>query len=172
MGGGQIGYTVATKSTFHFRVVKEGAKKEVTFLVLDIKPQIETNKIQKFIATIKNTGNIPTSFHTILHIFDKDRAEVYNMTSASINLGVDGIEVVQLFWEPVDEGEYTGYFTIAYEDEVTTGVTGAVVKSDTFKFTVGTSTNSSQPVLIGVIIGVLVIACILFVLYRRRRSKP
>lgn len=172
MGEGQIGYTVATKSTFHFRVVKEGAKKEVTFLVLDIKPQIETNKIQKFIATIKNTGNIPTSFHTILHIFDKDRAEVYNMTSASINLGVDGIEVVQLFWEPVDEGEYTGYFTIAYEDEVTTGVTGAVVKSDTFKFTVGTSTNSSQPVLIGVIIGVLVIACILFVLYRRRRSKP
>lgn len=169
MGEGQIGYTVATKSTFHFRVVKEGAKKEVTFLVLDTKPQIEANKIQKFIATIKNTGNIPTSFHTILHIFDKDRAEVYNMTSASINLGVDGIEVVPLFWEPADEGEYTGYFTIAYDDEVKTGVTGAIVKSDTFKFAVGTSTNL---VLVGVSIGILAIACILLVLFMRRRSKP
>lgn len=169
MGGGQIGYTVATKTILHFKVVKVGAKKEVTFLVLDAKPQIEVNKIQKFIATIKNTGNIPTSFHTILHIFDKDRAEVYNMTSASINLGVDGIEVVQLFWEPANEGEYTGYFTIVYDDEAKTGVTGAVIKSDTFKFTVGTSTNL---VLAGVSIGILVIACILFALFRRRRSKP
>ncbi|MCG2715198.1 MAG: hypothetical protein L6422_02755 [Candidatus Marinimicrobia bacterium] len=181
MGGGQIGYTVATTSTFHFRVVKEGAKKEVTFLVLDVKPQIEANKIQKFIATIKNTGNIPATFHTILHIFDTDRKEVYNMTSASINLGVDGIEVVQLFWEPADEGEYTGYFTIAFEDDVKTGVIGAVVKSDTFKFAVGTTTNSvpslpsnslSQPVMIWVIIGFLAIACILLVLFRQRRSKP
>jgi hypothetical protein len=172
MGGGQIGYMVATKSIFHFRVVKEGAKKEVTFLVLDVKPQIETNKIQKFIVTIKNTGNIPATFHTILHIFDKDKKEVYNMTSASINLGIDGIEVVQLFWEPAFEGEYTGYFSIVYEDEVTTGVTGVVAKSDTFKFTVVTSTNSSQPALIWVITGVLLIACILFVLYRRRQSNP
>lgn len=179
MGGGQIGYTVATKSTLHFRVVKEGAKKEVTFLVLDAKSQIEANKIQKFIATIKNTGNIPTIFHTTLHIFHKDRTEVYNMTSASIDLDVDGIEVVPLFWEPADEGEYTGYFTIAYEDELTTGVTGVVVKSDTFKFTVGTSANSiqslpsnslPQPVLIGVSIGILGIAGILFVLFRRSKT--
>lgn len=180
MGEGQIGYIVATKSIFHFRVVKEGAKKEVTFLLLDAKSQIEANKIQKFIATIKNTGNIPTSFHSTLHIFNKDRAEVYNMTSASINLGVGEIEMVSLFWEPADEGEYTGYFTITYEDEIKTGVTGAVVKSDTFKVTVGTSANSissfpssslSRPVLIGVFIGILVIACILFVLFRQRRGK-
>jgi hypothetical protein len=169
MGEGQIGYTVATKTILHFKVVKEGAKKEVAFLVLDVKPQIEANKIEKFKATIKNTGNIPASFHTILHIFNKNRTEVYNMTSASINLGVEGIEVVQLFWEPVDEGEYTGYFTIVYDDEAKTGVTGAVIKSDTFKFTVGTSTNL---VLAGVSIGILVIACILFALFRRRRSKP
>ncbi|MCK5661048.1 MAG: LPXTG cell wall anchor domain-containing protein, partial [Methanosarcinales archaeon] len=73
-----------------------------------------------------------------------------------------------------------GYFTIAYEDEATTGVTGTVVKSDTFKFTVGPSINSipsllsnslPQPVLIGGIIGFLAIAGILFVLFRRKRNK-
>jgi len=179
MGEGQVGYTVATKTILHFKVVKEGAKKEVTFLALDGKSQIEANKIQKFIATIQNTGNIPTSFHTTLHILDKGRTEVYSMTSGSINLGVDEIETVSLFWEPADEGEYTGYFTIAYEDEVTTGIAGTVVKSDTFDITVGTSTNpipslpsnsSSQPILIGVIIGILVIAGILFVLFRRSKT--
>ncbi len=175
MGGGQIGYTVATKTVLHFRVVKEGAKKEVQFLVIDAKPQIGLNQIAKMSATIKNSGNIPTTFHTSLHINNAQFAEVYTMESGAISLPVERIEVVTLFWEPNEEGDYTGYFKVAYDDDVKSGIKGTEVTSTKFKLTVGTEVSEplfTDKYLFYFVVAVILMLILFGILLLRKRNPP
>ena len=116
-GGGTIGYTVATKSVLHFKVVKEGAKKKIDFVTLDVNSYIKPNEIAKFSSTMKNTGNVPIDFYTSLIIEDKEsHEEVFKADSAPMNMGVGLFEEVTLYWEPEEEGNYTAHFKIIFDD--------------------------------------------------------
>lgn len=129
-GGGTIGYTVATKSVLHFKVVKEGAKKDIDFITLEVKPQILPHEIAKFKTTLKNTGNIPAEFYVSL-IIEEDMEEVFKVDSAPMSVDVDLFEDITLYWEPEKEGTYTGCFKIIFDDSVD-GVEETTLKSDMF----------------------------------------
>ena len=129
-GGGTIGYTVATKSMIHFKVVKEGAKKKIDFITMEANSYILPDEIAKFTATIKNTGNIPTNFHTSL-IIEEDYEEVFKVDSAPMNMGVGLFEDITLYWEPENKGNYTAHFKIFFDDSVD-GIDATTLKSDVF----------------------------------------
>jgi len=129
-GGGTIGYTVATKSVIHFKIVKEGAKKKIDFITMDANPYIRPNEIAKFSATVKNTGNIPCNFHTSL-VIEEDYEEVFKVDSAPMNMGVGLFEDITLYWEPEEKGNYTGHFKIIFDDSVD-DIIGTTLKSDSF----------------------------------------
>ena len=141
-GGGTIGYTVATKSVLHFKVVKEGAKKKIDFITMDAKPHILPHEIAKFSSTIKNTGNIPCDFHVSL-IIEKDYEEVFKVDSPPMDMGVGLFEDVLLYWEPEEEGNYTGHFKIIFDDSVD-DVKGTMLKSDSFLVIVTSQIPASQ----------------------------
>lgn len=131
-GTGTIGYTVATKSVIHFKVVKEGAKKKIDFISMNANPYILPNEIAKFETLIKNTGNIPTDFYVSLIIEDKDTyEEVFSVDTAPMALNVGLSEDVVLYWQPEQEGNYTGHFKIIFDDSVDE-ITTTTIKSDSF----------------------------------------
>ena len=129
-GGGTIGYTVATKSVIHFKVVKEGAKKKIDFITMEANSYILPDEIAKFSATVKNTGNIPTNFHTSL-IIEEEYEEVFKVDTASMSMGVGLFEDITLYWEPDHKGNYTGHFKIFFDDSID-GVDATTLKSDVF----------------------------------------
>ena len=141
-GGGTIGYTVATKAVLHFKVVKEGAKKKIDFITMEAKSHIKPNEIAKFSSTLKNTGNIPTDFYVSL-IIEEDYEEVFTVDSAPINVGVGLFEDVTLYWEPEQEGNYTGHFKIIFDDSVD-GVASTTLKSNSFLVVVSNQIPASQ----------------------------
>ena len=141
-GGGTIGYTVATKAVLHFKVVKEGAKKKIDFITMEANSHIKPNEIAKFSSTLKNTGNVPTDFYTSL-IIEKDYEEVFTVDGAPMKLGVGLFEDVTLYWEPEQEGNYTGHFKIIFDDSVD-GVASTTLKSNSFLVVVSNQIPSSQ----------------------------
>lgn len=141
-GGGTIGYTVATKSVLHFKVVKEGAKKKIDFITMDAKPYTLPHEIAKFSSTIKNTGNIPVNYHVSL-IIEQDYEEIFKIDSPQMDLGVGLFEDVVLYWEPEQEGNYTGHFKIIFDDSVD-NVKGTMLKSDSFLVVVSNQIPASQ----------------------------
>lgn len=141
-GSGTIGYTVATKSVLHFKVVKEGAKKKIDFITMEAKSHIKPNEIAKFSSTLKNTGNVPTNFYVSL-IIEEDHEEVFTVDSAPMNVGVGLFEDVTLYWEPEQEGNYTGHFKIMFDDSVD-DVKSTILKSDSFLVVVSNQVPASQ----------------------------
>lgn len=141
-GGGTIGYTVATKSVIHFKVVKEGAKKKIDFMTMEAKPHIFSHEITKFSSTIKNTGNIPVNYHVSL-IIEQDYEEVFKVNSPQMDLGVGLFEDITLYWEPEQEGNYTGHFKIIFDDSVD-DIKGTMLKSDSFMVVVSNQIPASQ----------------------------
>ena len=141
-GGGTIGYTVATKSILHFKVVKEGAKKKIDFITMEANSHIKPNEIAKFSSTLKNTGNIPTNFYVSL-IIEEDYEEVFTVNSAPMNMGVGLFEDITLYWEPEQEGNYTGHFKIMFDDSVD-DIKGTILKSDSFLVIVSNQIPASQ----------------------------
>ena len=141
-GGGTIGYTVATKSVLHFKVVKEGAKKNIEFTSLDANSQIRPDEISKFETVIKNTGNVPTDFSVVL-VIEENYDEIFKTSTAPMNLKVGLFEDVTLYWEPEVEGNYTGYFKIIFDDSVDE-VEGTTLKSDTFMVIVTNEAKSLE----------------------------
>lgn len=141
-GGGTIGYTVATKSILHFKVVKEGAKKKIDFITMEAKPYILPHEIAKFSSTIKNTGNIPVNYHASL-IIEEDYEDVFKVDSPQMTLGVGLFEDVILYWEPEQEGNYTGHFKIFFDDSVD-DVVSTTLKSDSFMLVVSNQVPASQ----------------------------
>ena len=141
-GGGTIGYTVATKSVLHFKVVKEGAKKKVDFITMEAKSYIKPDEIAKFSSTLKNTGNIPINFYVSL-IIEENYEEMFTVDSAPMNVGVGLFEDINLYWEPEQEGNYTGHFKIMFDDSVD-NVKGTMLKSDSFLVVVSNQIPVSQ----------------------------
>lgn len=178
-GTGTIGYTVATKSVIHFKVVKEGAKKKIDFISMNANPYILPNEIAKFETLIKNTGNVPTNFYVSLIIEDKNTyEEIFSVDTAPMTLNVGLSEDVVLYWQPEQEGNYTGCFKIIFDDSVDE-ITSTTIKSDSFLVIVtnqaptDTSNGFSFPKIDPlIIIGIICVFIALFLVRATLKIKP
>ena len=152
--GTGVGYTVATRSQIHAKVVKPGAKEIVAIEDIVAPGRISPGEIAGFSAVIRNTGNVPTTAVLTLTI-QQDSSKIAEVPSAPMDLAVGETKEVELFWKPAAEGNYQAVLTANYG--------GKTTNSEPISIAVGGSTLPGMQVF-GVIIVILGAA----MLFRRR----
>ena len=154
-GGAAVGYTVATVSKIRAKVIKPGAKEIVAIEDIVAPGKVSPGEIAGFSATIRNTGNVPTTATLTLTI-QQGTNKIAEVPSAPLDLAVGEIKEVELFWKPAAEGNYQAVLTANYG--------GKTTNSDPISIAVGGSTLPGMQTFVAVI--VLLGAAMLF----RRRS--
>ena len=117
-GGAVVGFTVATVSKIHAKVVKPGAKEIVTIEDIVAPGEVSPEEIAGFSAVIRNTGNVPTTAVLTLTI-QQGSNKIAEVPSASLDLAVGETEEVELFWKPAAEGNYQAVLTADYGGKTT-----------------------------------------------------
>ena len=153
--GTGVGYTVATRSIIHAKVIKPGAKEIVAIEDIVAPGKVSPGEIAGFSAVIRNTGNVPTTAVLTLTI-QQGSNKLAEVPSASLDLAVGETEEVELFWKPVAEGDYQAVLTADYG--------GKTTNSEPMSIAVGGSTLPGMQAFVAVT--VLLGAAMLF----RRRS--
>ena len=154
-GGTGVGYTVATRSQIHAKVVKPGAREIVVIEDIAAPGRISPGKIAGFSAVIRNTGNVPTTAVLTLTI-QQDANKIAEVPSAPLDLAVGETKEVELFWKPAAEGNYQAVLTANYG--------GKTTNSEPISISVGGSTLPGMQAFMVII--VILGAAMLF----RRRS--
>ena len=153
--GTGVGYTVATMSKIHAKVVKPGAKEIVAIEDIVAPGRISPGEIAGFSAVIRNTGNVPTTAVLTLTI-QQDLSKIAEVPSAPLDLAVGETKEVELFWKPAAEGNYQAVLTANYG--------GKTTNSEPISISVGGSTLPGTQAFMVII--VILGAAMLF----RRRS--
>lgn len=117
-GGTGVGYTVATKSQIHAKVVKPGAKEIVVIEDIVAPGKVSPGEIAGFSAVLRNTGNVPTTAVLTLTI-QQDLSKIAEVPSAPLDLAVGETEEVELFWKPAAEGNYQAVLSAGYGGKTT-----------------------------------------------------
>jgi hypothetical protein len=116
--GAAVGYTVATYSSLHARVVKPGAEETVTILSVIAPKRVAPDSVAKFDVAIKNTGNIPTTASPTLTV-SKGAETVATIPGVPIELGVDEEETAKLYWDAHEKGTYTAVVAVTCGETTT-----------------------------------------------------
>jgi len=153
--GTGVGYTVATRSIIHAKVVKPGAKEIVVIEDIVAPGKVSPGEIAGFSAVLRNTGNVPTTAVLTLTI-QQDSNKITEVPSAPLDLAVGETKEVELFWKPAAEGNYQAVLTANYG--------GKTTNSEPISISVGGSALPGMQAFVAVI--VLLGAAMLF----RRRS--
>lgn len=153
--GTGVGYTVATRSQIHAKVIKPGAKEIVVIEDIVAPGKVSPGEIAGFSAVLRNTGNVPTTAVLTLTI-QQDSNKIAEVPSVPLDLAVGETEEVELFWKPAAEGNYQAVLSAGYG--------GKTTNSDPISISVGSSTLPGMQAFVAVI--VLLGAAMLF----RRRS--
>jgi len=153
--GTGVGYTVATKSQIHAKVIKPGAKEIVVIEDIVAPGKVSPGEIAGFSAVLRNTGNVPTTATLTLTI-QQGTNKIAEVPSAPLDLAVGETKEVELFWKPAAEGNYQAVLTANYG--------GKTTNSEPISIAVGGSTLPGMQAFVAII--VLLGAAMLF----RRRS--
>lgn len=116
--GTGVGYTVATRSQIHAKVIKPGAKEIVAIEDIVAPGKVSPGEIAVFSAVIRNTGNVPTTAVLTLTI-QQGSNKIAEVPSAPLDLAVGDIEEIELFWKPAAEGNYQAVLTADYGSKTT-----------------------------------------------------
>lgn len=116
--GTGVGYTVATRSQIHAKVVKPGAREIVAIEDIATPNRVSLGEIAGFSAAIRNTGNVPTTAILTLTILQGSN-KIAEVPSAPMDLSVGETKKVELFWKPAAEGNYQAVLTSGYGDKTT-----------------------------------------------------
>jgi hypothetical protein len=157
--GAAVGYTVATYSSLHARVVKPGAIEAVAILSVIAPKRVAPGSAAKFDVALKNTGNIPTTASPALTI-SKGAETVATIPGVAMELSVDEEKTAKLYWDAQEEGTYTAVVA------VTCGET--TMTSDPISIKVGG--GASAFVAVAAILAVVIVILAAFVLLRRRQK--
>ena len=141
--GTGVGYTVATKSQIHAKVIKPGAKEIVVIEDIVAPGKVSPREIAGFSAVLRNTGNVPTTAVLTLTI-QQDSNKIAEVPSAPLDLAVGETEEVELFWKPAAEGNYQAVLTAGYG--------GKTTNSEPVNIAVGGSTLSGMQAFVAVIV--------------------
>jgi len=116
--GTGVGYTVATRSIIHAKVVKPGAKEIVAIENIVAPGRVSPGEIAGFSTVIRNTGNVPTTAILTLTV-QQGTNKIAEVPSAPLDLAVGETKEVELFWKPAAEGNYIAVLTASYEGKTT-----------------------------------------------------
>lgn len=116
--GTGVGYTVATRSIIHARVVKPGAREIVAIEDITAPGKVSPGEIAGFSAAMRNTGNVPTTAILTLKI-QQGSNKIAEVPSAPHELALGEKKEVELFWKPLAEGNYEAVLTASYGGKTT-----------------------------------------------------
>ena len=116
--GTGVGYTVATRSIIHAKVVKPGAREIVAIENIVAPGRVSPGEIAGFSAVIKNTGNVPTTAVLTLTV-QQGTSKIAEVPSAPLELALGETKEVELFWKPAAEGNYIAVLTASYGGKTT-----------------------------------------------------
>ena len=116
--GTGVGYTVATRSIIHAKVVKPGAREIVAIENIVAPGRVSPGEIAGFSTVIRNTGNVPTTAILTLTV-QQGTNKIAEVPSAPLDLAVGETKEVELFWKPAAEGNYIAVLTASYGGKTT-----------------------------------------------------